>query len=100
MIVFFGRPPLLQTSSIILSQTHVVVSSESVFHVRSLMYRPDIQLRSDQSVWHRGTGTVSSIKHHTSYSFGAVSSDALNMLLHSDCWPSVGPQPEDNKIYK
>ena len=41
-IVFFSRPLLLQTSSIILSQMHVVVFSERVLHVGSLLYPSDI----------------------------------------------------------
>ena len=38
MMVVFGRPLLLQTSSIILSQMHVVSFSESVLHVGRLLH--------------------------------------------------------------
>ena len=42
MPVFFSRPLLSQTLSLTLNQMHVVVFSESVFHLENLLYAPDI----------------------------------------------------------
>ena len=42
MPVFFSRPFLSQTFSLTLNQMHVVLFSESVFHVENLLYPPDI----------------------------------------------------------
>ena len=44
MPVFFSRPFLSQTFSPTLNQMHVVVFSESVFHVEILLHPPDISL--------------------------------------------------------
>ena len=44
MPVFFSRPFLSQTFSLTLNQMHVMVFSESVFHVENLLYPPDISL--------------------------------------------------------
>ena len=42
MPVLFSKPFLSQTFSLTLNQMHVVVSSESVFHVENPLYSPDI----------------------------------------------------------
>ena len=43
MIVFYSRPFLFQTSSLTVSQMHVVVFSESLFHVGSLPCPTDME---------------------------------------------------------
>jgi len=50
MIVFYSRPFLFQTSSLTLSQMHVVVFSESLFHVGSLPYPTDMSFSAFLSV--------------------------------------------------
>ena len=42
MPVFSNMPSLFQTFSLTLNQMHVVVFSESVFHIGNLLYQPDI----------------------------------------------------------
>ena len=44
MPVFFSRPSLFQTFSQTLNQMHVVVFSESVFHVGKFLYPLDTSL--------------------------------------------------------
>ena len=46
MPVFFSRPLLSQTFSLTLNQMHVVVFSESVFHLENLLYPPDISMNA------------------------------------------------------
>ena len=46
MPVFFSRPLLSQTFSLTLIQIHVVVFSESVFHLENLLYPPDISMNA------------------------------------------------------
>ena len=46
MPVFFSRPLLSQTFSLTLNQMHVVVFSESVFHLENLLYPPDISINA------------------------------------------------------
>ena len=43
---FFSRPLLSQTFSLTLNQMHVVVFSESVFHLENLLYPPDISMNA------------------------------------------------------
>ena len=42
MPVFFSRPLLSQTFALTLNQMHVVIFSESVFHLENLLYPPDM----------------------------------------------------------
>ena len=46
MPVLFSRPLLSQTFSLTLNQMHVVVFSESVFHLENLLYPPDISMNA------------------------------------------------------
>ena len=46
MPVFVSRPFLSQTFSLILNQMHVVVFSESLFHLENLLVPPDTSLNA------------------------------------------------------
>ena len=44
MPIFFSEPFLFRTLALTLNQMHMVVISESIFHVGNLLYPPDISL--------------------------------------------------------